>query len=133
MQNQFDFFQAKLTNEMDPSDLADRLNEENQNGLIVIDARPKEAFEAEHIPGALSFSHQTMNEKTVESLRKDILYVIYCDGIGCNGSTKGCMKMIKLGFKVKELIGGLEWWKKDGFSTKGTAGKKRQFDIHCNC
>jgi len=27
--------------------------------------------------------------------------------------------MAKLGFKVKELIGGLEWWKIDGYATKG--------------
>ena len=42
------------------------------------------------------------------------MYVTYCDGIGCNGSTKGAYKLAKLGFRVKELIGGLDFWLRDG-------------------
>ena len=30
--------------------------------------------------------------------------------------------MAKLGFKVKELLGGLDWWKRDGYSTEVTYG-----------
>ena len=40
--------------------------------------------------------------------------------------------MTKLGFKVKELIGGIEWWKFDGYATEGTAGKTGQ-GIECAC
>jgi hypothetical protein len=29
--------------------------------------------------------------------------------------------MAKLGFTVKELIGGLDWWKRDGHPTVGTS------------
>jgi len=25
--------------------------------------------------------------------------------------------MLKLGFRVKELIGGIDWWKRDGYPT----------------
>ncbi|WP_222436190.1 rhodanese-like domain-containing protein [Rubripirellula reticaptiva] len=32
----------------------------------------------------------------------------YCDSIGCNGSTKAALAMPKLGFRVMELIGGLD-------------------------
>ena len=63
---------------------------------------------------------------------KDKFYVTYCDGIGCNASTKGALNLLKLGFKVKELIGGLDWWKRDGYKTNGkmaTAGK----EIICGC
>jgi hypothetical protein len=38
-------------------------------------------------------------------------------GIGCNGSTKGALKMTELGFRTKELIGGLDWWKRDDHPT----------------
>ena len=27
--------------------------------------------------------------------------------------------MLKLGFRVKELLGGLDWWKRDGHSVDG--------------
>ena len=48
-----------------------------------------------------------------------------CDGIGCNASTKRALKMTKLGFKVKELKGKIEWWKFDGYATNGTHPSKR--------
>jgi len=52
---------------------------------------------------------------------------MYCDGIGSNASTKGALNMTKLGFWVKKLLGGLDWWKRDGYQTKGansTPGKQ---------
>jgi rhodanese-related sulfurtransferase len=42
------------------------------------------------------------------------VYVIYCDGIGCNASTKGVYKLSLLEFRAKELLGGLDWWQRDG-------------------
>jgi rhodanese-related sulfurtransferase len=43
------------------------------------------------------------------------LVITYCDGIGCNASTKGAPAMTKHGFRVKELMGGLDWRKRDGY------------------
>jgi hypothetical protein len=34
---------------------------------------------------------------------------------------KPILNMAKLGFTVKELIGGLDWWKRDGHPTVGTS------------
>ena len=34
--------------------------------------------------------------------------------IGCNASTKGSHKLARLGFRTKELLGGLDWWSRDG-------------------
>jgi rhodanese-related sulfurtransferase len=42
------------------------------------------------------------------------VYVVYCDRIGCNASTKGAHKLARLGFRTKELLGGLDWWSRDG-------------------
>lgn len=61
------------------------------------------------------------------------LIVTYCDGIGCNASTKGALNMATLGFNVKELIGGLDWWKRDGHSTAGAQGSQRNGEISCGC
>jgi hypothetical protein len=35
-------------------------------------------------------------------------------GIGCNASTKGAYKLARLGFRAKELLGGIDWWRRDG-------------------
>ena len=61
-----------------------------------------------------------MNAESTKHLDKSKTYVCYCYGIGCNASTKGALNMTKLGFKVKELMGGIEWWKFDGYATEGT-------------
>lgn len=58
-----------------------------------------------------------MTTETTAHLDRDALVVTYCDGIGCNASTKGALAMARLGFTVKELLGGLDWWKRDGYAT----------------
>ena len=82
--------------------------------IVVIDARSGSAYEAGHIPGALSFPHREMNPTSTASLDRGKVYVVYCDGIGCNASTKGAYNLARLGFRVKELLGGLDWWRRDG-------------------
>ncbi len=80
----------------------------------VIDARGRDAYEKGHIPGAISFPHKEMTAESTTGLDREKTYVVYCDGIGCNGSTKGSYKLARLGFRVKELLGGLDWWRRDG-------------------
>ncbi len=112
-------YSDKLEFETDSWDLQDALGKGEK--IVVIDARSSESFKKEHIPGAISFPHRTMNAESTRSLDRAALYVVYCDGIGCNASTKGAFNMAKLGFRVKELIGGLDWWKRDGYKTEGSA------------
>jgi rhodanese-related sulfurtransferase len=131
MEAQIKHYENKLAFEMDPSDLFDALN--NGEKVIAIDARKAFGFEAEHIPTSINIPHRQMTIETTQHLDKEVLYVTYCDGIGCNASTKGALNMVKLGFKVKELIGGIEWWKFDGYATEGTNEKKDGLKIECAC
>lgn len=128
--SQIDFYEQKLNFEIDPADLYEALKT-NQH-IIVIDTRSAQGFEQEHIPGAINIPHRTMNAETTYQLDKTALIVTYCDGIGCNASTKGALNMVKLGFTVKELIGGIAWWKADGFATEGTLAQVQQ-NISCDC
>jgi rhodanese-related sulfurtransferase len=131
MEAQIKHYENKLAYEMDPSDLFDALN--NGEKVIALDARKTFGFEAEHIPSAINIPHREMTAESTKHLDKQFLYVTYCDGIGCNASTKGALNMAKLGFKVKELIGGIEWWKFDGYATEGTKGIKSRLNIECAC
>ena len=130
MQKQIEFYQNKLTYEMDPSDLWDAL-EKNEN-IVVLDVRKDFGFQREHIPTAINFPHKEMNEESTMHLDKSKTYICYCDGIGCNASTKGALNLARLGFKVKELIGGIEWWKFDGYATQGTHPAKGAI-MQCAC
>jgi rhodanese-related sulfurtransferase len=124
-------YENKLAFEMDPSDLFDALN--NGEKVVALDARKAFGFEAEHIPTAINIPHREMTEETTKHLDKETIYVTYCDGIGCNASTKGALNMSRLGFKVKELIGGIEWWKFDGYATEGTKANSNGQNIECAC
>jgi hypothetical protein len=42
------------------------------------------------------------------------------------------LNMAKLGFKVKELIGGIEWWKFDGYATIGIKASRGEA-VTCAC
>ncbi len=108
-----DFFLSKLALHTDAWDVAEDL----RNGvkdIVVIDTRSTEHYQRGHIPGAISFPHRTMNEASTAHLDRSKTYVTYCDGIGCNGSTKGACKLAGLGFRVKEMLGGLDFWLRDG-------------------
>lgn len=130
MKDQQLFYQQKLQFEIDSWDLSVALSSGAK--ILVIDARSPEAYQQERIPGALNIPHRTMTDETTSHLDKEILYVSYCDGIGCNASTKGALNMVNLGFNVKELIGGLDWWKRDGYSTEGTKANSGNV-IVCGC
>lgn len=115
MDEQLRHYENKLAFETDSWDL--KVAIESGENVIIIDARSPEAYRKEHIPGAINIPHRTMSEATTSNLDRAALVVTYCDGIGCNASTKGALNMARLGFRVKELIGGLDWWKRDGNPT----------------
>ncbi|MGH9723916.1 MAG: rhodanese-like domain-containing protein [Candidatus Acidiferrales bacterium] len=112
-------YSNKLEFETDSWDLHDALSKGEK--VVVIDARSPRSFQKEHIPGTVSMPHRTMTKESTQHLDRDCLYVVYCDGIGCNASTKGALNMARLGFRVKELMGGLDWWKRDGYKTGSSA------------
>jgi rhodanese-related sulfurtransferase len=130
MEKQIEFYQQKLDFEIDSSDLFDAL--EKGEKLQPLDTRQPFGFENEHIPGAINIPHRAMTVESTMHLSKTTTYVCYCDGIGCNASTKGALNMSKLGFKVKELIGGIEWWKFEGYPTEGLKHPKNAM-TECAC
>ena len=102
MDGQLKHYSDKLAYEIDSWDLKVAL--EAGERIVVIDARSPEAFQREHIPGAINIPHRTMSAESTSRLDRAALIVTYCDGIGCNGSTKGAVNMLNLGFRVKELM-----------------------------
>ena len=64
-----------------------------------------------------------MSRETTQNLAMSAIVVTYCDGIDSNASTKGALNMITLGCRVKELIGGRDWWKRDGHKTEGSSAE----------
>jgi rhodanese-related sulfurtransferase len=113
--DQIAFYRAKLAWETDSWDVAAALQRGERR--ILVDGRSPEAFAVETIPGAINLPHRTISAESTAGLPRDIELVAFCDGIGCNASTKTALKLAELGFRVRELQGGLDWWKRDGHAT----------------
>ncbi|MFG6665763.1 rhodanese-like domain-containing protein [Halomonas sp. HNIBRBA4712] len=125
----------KLSHYTDAWDLAQDLAAGIEE-IVVIDTRSPEHYRAGHIPGAISLPHREMTPERLATLDLMRVYVTYCDGIGCNGSTKGAWKLASAGLRVKELLGGLDFWRRDehpvqtGSERGSLAGK---MPVSCGC
>ena len=107
-------FESKLAFESDPSDV--RFDSLNSPGTFtIVDCRSPESFAKRHLPGALNIPYRTMDAKTTANLPKDQLVVAYCTSVSCNASTKGAARLSALGFRVKEMVGGIDAWEAEGY------------------
>jgi rhodanese-related sulfurtransferase len=103
------FFRRKLGYETDPSDVY----YDSQHGLVdfvILDVRSADAYAKSHVPGALNLPPAQITATRMQAYAPDTLFIVYCWGPGCNGATKAAIKLSELGYPVKEMIGGIEYW-----------------------
>jgi rhodanese-related sulfurtransferase len=123
------YFSAKLAFECDPSDLAADL-ERGVNGIVVVDARSPEVYAAGHVPGAISLPHRTIAADTLREYPRSTTFVTYCTGPNCNAGTKAGVRIAALGYRIKEMIGGFEYWKQEGHPVEGSGVNRAK---GCDC
>jgi rhodanese-related sulfurtransferase len=112
-------FRSKLAFETDPSDVHTDL-QNNSTEIIVIDARTQEAYSQGHVPGAINLPWRKIDLSSATGIPRDKVLVTYCDGIHCNASTKAAMRLAALGFQVKEMLDGMQGWKREGYPVEET-------------
>jgi len=117
-----DFFTAELAFRTDASDV-----QRDRPGLILLDCRGVDAWRQSHIPGAIHLPTREIATRAAAELPKDGRIVTYCWGPGCNGATKAALELAKLGYDVREMIGGIEYWQREGFpveTPQGNGGRR---------
>jgi len=115
----YNHFLSRLSFETDPSDVYHDITNK-VSGILVVDARAPGTYARGHIPGSINLPHRTIDSSTTASLPRDKVIVTYCDGVFCNASTKAAAKLTALGFKVKEMLDGMEGWRKEGYPLEET-------------
>jgi rhodanese-related sulfurtransferase len=116
-------FLAKLSVETDAADV--RLDlQRGQNSFILIDARSPQDFEECHIPEAINLPYRKITAASTTHLTKEKLLVVYCWSPGCNSAAKAAARLSALGFQVKEMLGGMEYWRREGGPVEGTLGEQ---------
>ncbi len=114
-----DHFARRLAVETDAADVASALAA-GERDFVVVDARSSEAYARGHLPGAVSMPHAEIDEAALATL-PDGLVVTYCWGPGCNAATKAARRLAELGRPVKEMLGGYEYWVRDGHRVEGVS------------
>ncbi|WP_438433689.1 rhodanese-like domain-containing protein [Gorillibacterium sp. sgz500922] len=111
----------KLSVETDVADVSYDM-QHGLNDFRLIDVRSDKAYEECHIPGAINLPANRISAETTAAFSKNQVIVVYCWGPACNGGAKGAARLSGLGFQVKEMLGGIEYWRKEGNEVEGTLG-----------
>ncbi|MFG3227319.1 rhodanese-like domain-containing protein [Kitasatospora sp. NPDC048194] len=134
-------FAARLAFEADVSDVHADLAS-GAPGVVVVDSRSDAAWAQGHIPGALHLPTARIAELAPALIDPSMTVVTYCWGPGCNGATRAALAFARLGYQVKEMIGGFEYWVREGFAfDSARGGEQRPIDdltaprsgISCAC
>ena len=110
-------FSARLAFETDAADVAADLRAGTAT-YTVLDVRSPKAHAFGHVPGAMNVPSPTIDADVAASLPEGLL-VVYCWGPGCNGATKAAAALAAHGRQVKEMLGGFEYWIREGQPIEG--------------
>ena len=110
-------FARRLEVETDVADVAAAMAADAVD-FVLLDARSRESYDAGHLPGAVHLAE--LSADTIGEL-PDGLVVAYCWGPSCNGACKAALKLAQLGRPVKEMLGGFEYWVRDGHPVEASA------------
>lgn len=119
-----EFLSVKLEAEASPY-LLQRALETEPDALLLVDVRDAASYEREHIRGAVNVRAESI-VTGLASLPKDKLIVCYCWDISCALAPKAALELAQKGYKVKYLVGGIEEWKRKGFSLERAVHGERR-------
>jgi rhodanese-related sulfurtransferase len=91
-------------------------------GFVLVDTRGQAAWDQGHLPGALHLPTGQIPTRAVQLIPPDTPVVTYCWGPGCNGATRAALAFARLGYEVQEMLGGYEYWVREGFPVQSGAG-----------
>ncbi|MFI9101881.1 rhodanese-like domain-containing protein [Streptomyces fildesensis] len=118
------YFAASLAFHADVSDVAAGLQAEHP-GFVVVDSRSTASWDQGHVPGAVHLPTARIPQLAAEFLDRDVPVVVYCWGPGCNGATRAAHALATLGYQVKEMLGGMEYWIREGYTFETFEGETR--------
>ena len=117
-------FASRLAVETDVSDVSAALAAEDP-GFVLVDTRSREAWDAGHVPGAVHLPGREIGERAAAELDRAVPVVTYCWGPGCNGATRAALALSLLGYRVREMLGGFEYWAREGLPVETPDGVSR--------
>jgi rhodanese-related sulfurtransferase len=101
--------------EMRPVSLSELHRLMGEDAVTVIDVRPRDEYDAGHVPGALSVPVPALRGRLSEiPKRKEV--IAYCRGPYCVYSLEAVLLLRKRGYRARRAASGFPDWKAQGFS-----------------
>ena len=110
------YFAAKLAAELGPHNVK-RLLDHDPGQAVLLDVRSVEGYREGHLPGAINIPFEQLPQRMSE-LPKDVDIIAYCWDVTCLLCTKAAYVLASKGYRAKEMIGGIDSWKRAGFSVE---------------
>ncbi|SHN23832.1 rhodanese-like domain-containing protein [Actinacidiphila paucisporea] len=123
------YFTASLAFHTDVSDVAAALEAAEGGGdpgFVLVDTRSTQAWDQGHIPGAVHLPTAQIPQLAGAFLDHAVPVVVHCWGPGCNGAVRAAAALAGLGYQVKEMLGGIEYWIREGFGYRTAEGPARR-------
>ena len=115
-----EYFRTKLAHETDASDAY--AAQKAGDSFIIVDVRSEDAWNQGHVVGAVHMPYREIAARAAVELDPAVPVVVYCWSPGCNAGAKGALEFAQLGYSVREMIGGYEYWRREGYPTEGADG-----------
>ncbi|GAA3934072.1 rhodanese-like domain-containing protein [Microbacterium soli] len=84
---------------------------------VLVDTRKQTSWDHGHIAGALHLPVSAL-ETGIPALPRDRTLIVYGWGPGCNGAASTARVLLAAGLDTRELLGGYEYWVRNGFPTE---------------
>ncbi|MCO1658809.1 rhodanese-like domain-containing protein [Pseudonocardia humida] len=111
------FFTARLEFQTDVSDVHAALSDGSAD-FVLVDTRSAAAWAGGRIPGA----RHLPTAQLPADLDPAVPVVTYCWGPACNGATRAALRLARAGFRVREMLGGIEYWTREGLPVQTDDG-----------
>jgi len=99
--------------ELEPVSARELERRMREGEVTVIDVRPREEYEAGHIPGALSVPvEQLKRGRSAPPKSREV--VAYCRGRYCVYAVEAVALLRKRGYRARRLVDGLPGWRDEG-------------------
>ncbi|MBT2385276.1 rhodanese-like domain-containing protein [Streptomyces sp. ISL-11] len=118
------YFAARLAFHTDVADVHTALTA-GATDFVVVDSRSTESWDQGHVPGALHLPTARIPADAARLLDPAVPVVVYCWGPGCDGATRAALALARLGYRVKEMLGGIEYWIREGYAVETWEGPRQ--------
>jgi rhodanese-related sulfurtransferase len=102
------FFEAKAAAYVSPMTIVD-WRRAGTSDFLLVDVRKRQPRPKKQIAGSIWFPEPEIAKRLAE-LPKDKLIILYCWDTWCSLATSAAVLLLKNGYRVKELFGGIAAW-----------------------